>query len=109
LTAPQLIESAEKNFGLVSLMAKDLDVAPQTVRNYMKRYVSVANAVQEQREALIDRGELALRDAIARGENWAVTLILKTLGRSRGYGDSVNVDGNIAATIKIEYVNDTTA
>ena len=40
---------------------------------------------QECRGELVDYGELALRRAVVDGEPWAVGLVLKTLGRDRGY------------------------
>jgi hypothetical protein len=44
-----------------------------------------AAITSEQRLHLLDTAEIALREAIGRGEGWAVTFVLSTLGRDRGY------------------------
>lgn len=70
---------------VITTAAKILGCEPQTVRNYARRYKTVADAILEERTQLVDLAELSLRDQILKGENWAVTLALKTLGKDRGY------------------------
>ena len=41
----------------------------------------------------MDTAELSLYNAILRGEAWAVTLALKTLGRDRGYIEKTILEG----------------
>jgi hypothetical protein len=38
-----------------------------------------------QRAALLDLAEEKLREAVERGDRWAIEFVLKTLGGSRGY------------------------
>lgn len=77
--------------GLVSLAAKRLDCDPGTVRNYVKRYVTVAAAIKEERETFVDIAEAKLMQAVQNGEAWAIAMVLKTLGRDRGYGDKMDI------------------
>lgn len=84
-TAADIIVALEQTKGMISLAAKRLGCHPNTVRNYAKRYPSVAQALQEQREGFIDTAELALMNAVKKGEGWAIAFTLRTIGRNRGY------------------------
>lgn len=99
-TLEELIKAAEDQFGLVSLMARQLNCAPNTVRSYIKRYPTLAAVVNEQREGMVDRAEVSLRKAVLNGEQWAVALVLKTLGKSRGYVERQEVTGAENGPIK---------
>ena len=79
-------------------------VTPDTVRNYERRYPTVAAAIQEAREATTDTAESALYDAILERQPWAVTFYLKTQGRNRGYGDRVELAGDQASPLRVRLV-----
>ncbi len=55
-----------------------LSCDPSTVRNYAKRYPTVARALKQERISMRDLGEMSMRGAIARGEGWAVMGVFKT-------------------------------
>jgi hypothetical protein len=40
------------------------------------------------------------------GEPWAVAMVLKTIGKSRGYVERQEVTGADGGKVQIEYVND---
>ena len=65
--------------------SKILKCDSETVRNYIKRYPSVAAAISEEHETMVDLAEHSMRKAVMDGEPWAVSLTLKTLGKDRGY------------------------
>lgn len=81
----------------------------------MERYPTVAQAIKDEREALVDLGELALYKQVQNGEAWAVTLLLKTLGKDRGYversehtgkdGGAVEHDVNVRGVIEVQAVD----
>lgn len=81
----QVIAALVATRGLISLAAQSLRCDQVTVRNYIKRYPTVAQAFKDEREALLDIGELKLIDRVHAGEGWAVCFLLKTLGKERGY------------------------
>jgi hypothetical protein len=105
-TVEQLIKAAEDQFGLPSLMARQLGCSSNTVRNYIRRYPTLRQVVDDQRESLVDRAELSLRGAVNSGEQWAVTLVLKTLGKSRGYVERQEVTGAENGPIRVTLVGD---
>jgi hypothetical protein len=63
------------------------------VLNYCRRYPEVAAALREARERVLDEAELALFDAIQRGEGWAIVFYLKCHGKDRGYVERREVAG----------------
>jgi hypothetical protein len=78
--------------GLVYLAAKKLGCETSTIYRRAKKSKAVSRVIEHQRGELLDTAELALYNAILKGECWAVTLALKTLGRSRGYHDEVRIE-----------------
>lgn len=59
---------------------------------YAKRHATVQQAIDEEREMMLDVGELSLARAVQNGEAWAVCFLLKTQGKSRGYVEKTQVD-----------------
>ena len=81
----RIIQALRETNGLVSLAAKRVPCSITTINVRRKRVQAVEQVIQECRGELVDFGELALRRAVVDGEPWAVGLVLKTLGRDRGY------------------------
>lgn len=90
-TPAQVADALHATKGLVSLAAKRLGCGPDTVRGYIKRHPTVAQALYDEREALVDVGELSLYKAVQAGEPWAVALLLRTLGKGRGYVERAEI------------------
>jgi hypothetical protein len=65
--------------------------------NYCKKFPTVEQAKQDARGAITDEVELRLLAAIRRDEPWAISFYLKTLGRSRGYGERLDLNVSIHA------------
>ena len=85
----RIIECLRETNGLVSLAAKRVPCSQSTINTRRKRVKAVQQVIDEGRGELVDLGELALRAAVIAREPWAVALVLKTLGRSRGYVERV--------------------
>jgi hypothetical protein len=84
-TQAQIIAALTKCHGMVYLAAKELGCVHQTIRNYMQRYPAVRQAAEQQRGEMVDLAELKLWESVKKGEQWGVTLCLKTIGKDRGY------------------------
>ena len=87
-----MITALHESKGLVTVCARLLRCAPTTVENYLARFPACAEARRQEREAMLDVGELALLKAVQAGEGWAVCFLLKTQGKSRGYVERQDVD-----------------
>lgn len=83
--------------GMVSIAAQRLQCDPNTIQNYCKKFPTVAQAKENSRTELLDLAELKLWAAVQKGEPWAVAFCLKTIGRSRGYGERLDLTVSIQA------------
>jgi len=81
----RIIECLRETNGLISLAAKRVPCSHSTIYKRARDVQAVQRVIDECRAELVDLGELALRRAIVQGEPWAVGLVLKTLGKNRGY------------------------
>jgi hypothetical protein len=81
----EMVAALEEKHGLVFLAAKSLGCSPDTIRHRAKQSPAVAGCILAQRGRVIDTAEERLFEAVDKGQPWAVGLMLKTLGRDRGY------------------------
>ena len=86
-TVAMVVQAVRDTKGLLTLTAKRLGCNVKTVDAYAKRYPEVAQAITESRRQLVDVAEAKLHEAVLRGEAWAIAMVLKTLGRERGYAE----------------------
>ena len=102
----RIIQALRETNGLISLAAKRVPCSITTINVRRKRVQAVEQVIQECRGELVDLGELALRKAVLSGEPWAVGLVLKTLGKDRGYVERQEITGRDGNELTIRYVND---
>jgi hypothetical protein len=96
-TAAQVAEALTKAEGMVTIAARLLHCSPDTVDNYVKKFAVCARAKAVARDRILDEAELRLVAAIRRDESWAIAFCLRTLGRSRGYGERLDLNVSIQA------------
>jgi hypothetical protein len=96
-TAAQVAAALKATKGMVYLAAHNLHCSPNTIMAYCKRYPSVEQAKEDARGEILDEAELRLVAAIRRDEPWAISFYLKTVGRSRGYGERLDLNVSIQA------------
>jgi hypothetical protein len=96
-TQDQVISALKATRGMVYLTARRLQCDPQTIMNYCKKYPSVEQAKHDARGELLDVAEVKLWQAVQRDEAWAISFCLKTIGRSRGYGERLDLHVQIEA------------
>lgn len=71
--------------GLIAPAARQIGCSEECIRKRARRSSVVRQAILDGRERLLDLAEEKLVAAIERQEPWAVSLVLKTLGKERGY------------------------
>ena len=96
-TAQQVSDALTATRGLIHLAAQRLGCNPQTIMNYCKRFPTVEQAKHDARNAVLDLAEAKLFLAVQRGDPWAIAFALKTIGRSRGYGERLDLNVSIQA------------
>jgi len=85
LSNQQIIDALRDVNGMVYLAARKLGCAPNTIYNRMAKASTIKQACEDSRGELVDISEQKLRAAVLNGEPWAIALVLKTLGKQRGY------------------------
>jgi len=105
-SAEQVIKAIMDNHGLLAAAARDLGVTRKTVYNYVKRYPTIAQAVQDARDTTLDMAEGQLMKAVRNGNVTAIMFLLKTVGRNRGYVERQEVAGVTDQPIVLKVVYD---
>jgi len=102
----QIIDAVKSVNGMVYLAARQLGCSPQAIYKRMAKSHLIKQAVDDSRGELIDISEQKLRIAVMNGEPWAVAMVLKTIGKSRGYVERQEVTGADGDKIVIKVVDD---
>lgn len=84
-TNQAIIDALAKTRGMIYLAARVIGCSPGTIYHRMARSTAIREAVDNSRGEMIDIAEQKLRMAVDDREPWAVALVLKTIGKSRGY------------------------
>jgi hypothetical protein len=94
LKVSEVCDALRRSKGMISVCAESLGVSRVTIYAMRDRHPQVQEVIEAERHKFIDVAELALYNAVIRGEAWAVSLVVKTLGRDRGYVEQFRVDQN---------------
>jgi ParB-like chromosome segregation protein Spo0J len=84
-TSEQVVEALQQTHGIMHRAAQKLGCDRRTIYRYAQRYAAVRQELEEQQEIRLDIGEDSLMSCVIAREPWAVALLLKTLGKERGY------------------------
>ncbi len=79
--------------GIKQRVAEALGVTRQTVDNYFVLWPDLMSVFEDERNALIDRAESKLAEAVEAGDMRATIFTLETLGKSRGWARRTEVTG----------------
>ena len=101
-TAQQVADALTQAKGFVSVAARNLGCADNTVRNYMERYAVCKQAVVDARESMIDIAEGRLYQNINSGDNTAIIFFLKTQAKHRGYIERYEHTGKDGGDLSIK-------
>jgi len=88
-----LIDALMACHGLVTKAAELIGCSASTIYDRMNKSPEVAAAITKMRDIRVDEAEFQLDLALKRGEPWATSLVLKTLGKSRGYVERTEISG----------------
>jgi hypothetical protein len=94
-----IIAALEKCKGMIYHAAKKVGCNPDTIHERVKTSEAVRACVQAHRGRFVDAAEMKLSRAVDRGEAWAVALVLKTLGRDRGYVEKAEQETTIKGDV----------
>lgn len=104
-TIKQYADALTDSKGMVATAARALGVSRRSVYDAIQKHPKVAEAREEARDYAVDVGENELFKAVKNGEGWAVSLLLKTLGKSRGYVEKQEIDATVRGDIVINLLD----
>jgi hypothetical protein len=91
----EIIEALNQAYGIISDAAKSLDMDRKSLDYRIKTHPNVKEACQQAREGILDASESVLYDLVVKEHNYKATaFLLRTLGKSRGYGDELKITAN---------------
>ena len=96
----------DKYKGNIAAIARHFGVSRGTIYNRIKDSATLAVAVEDARETMLDNAESMLYKHIADNNLTALIFYLKTQGRERGYVEKLEHTGPNDGEIVIRVVND---
>ncbi len=103
LTEQQIQQALSESFGLIAPAARRLRCTRQALYRRIQKNRKLQQSIEQARETVLDEAEGQLYKAVCRGEHWAITFLLRTLGRGRGYVErQETVDLSQPPTVRID-------
>jgi len=102
-TAQHIIEAIGKAAGLLTVAAKNSGISYTTVNRYVHDFPSVAQAVHQAKERMLDFAEGKLYEKIKGGDNICILFYLKTQGKARGYIERQEFANPIGESFRVEH------
>lgn len=101
-TVKQILKAIENSGGIKTNVAKKLGVQRQTIDRYQKKYPSIAKALQDEMDTVIDKAESNIFMGIQDGNIPISQWLLRYKG---GYVEKSEqkVEGEITNIIKVRY------
>lgn len=99
----ECIKDSAGNIALIQrrLEGKGYKISRGCLYKRIQEYPSIKKKIEEEREKVLDLAESTIFNAISNGDAKMALEVLKRLGRERGWGDDIKVDGSILEDIKI--------
>lgn len=101
----QIINALKKAGGNQAAAARALDCSRNTIRSRINSSDKVKEAYDSVNEANLDKAENELIELVRSGHFGAIKFYLRTKGRTRGYGDKMELDGDLSSTINVNFVS----
>lgn len=104
VTKQSVLKAIHGSGGIVSQIAKRLDVTWHTANKYIYKWPETQQALRDEQETILDMAESTLYANIKGGNSQDAKWILSTKGKSRGYSEKTEVE-HTGSMIQIEFVN----
>lgn len=93
-----ILRAIEKYHGIKTSVAKACRISRQALHKRIVDSEEMQKAIEDSKEVVLDGCEsMAYKLALA-GDTQMLRLILSTKGKSRGFGNSVNLSGSVETT-----------
>lgn len=93
LSESKVLEAIKGTGGIISSIARRLDVDWHTAEIHINKWPSTVQAFKDEREAVKDLAESTVISAIKNGDVGMAKWILSVLAKNRGFGEKVEISG----------------
>lgn len=101
----QMLLALEKTYGVVTPALLMINLPKSTYYDYYKQDEEFRSQVDSIRETLTDIVEIELIKKIKAGDTQAILFYMKYRGKTRGYTDSLELNGKVDNTITVIKLN----
>lgn len=90
-----ILEAIKGSGGIMSTIARKLGVTWHTADSWIRESGELMEALKDEKETILDMAESTLLQKIKEGDEQSAKWYLSKIGKLRGYGDSVAIEGGI--------------
>lgn len=90
-----ILEAIKGSGGIMSTIARKLGVTWHTADSWIRESGELMEALKDEKEIILDMAESTLLKKIKEGDEQSAKWYLSKIGKLRGYGDSVAIEGGI--------------
>lgn len=90
-----ILEAIKGSGGIMSTIARKLGVTWHTADSWIRESGELMEALKDEKETILDMAESTLLTKIKEGDEQSAKWYLSKIGKLRGYGDSVAIEGGI--------------
>ena len=94
-TDEAILEAIKGSGGIMSTIARKLDVTWHTADSWIRESGELMEALKDEKETILDMAESTLLKRIKEGDEQSAKWYLSKIGKLRGYGDSLAIEGGI--------------
>lgn len=98
-----IIEAIKDSGGIMSTIARRLGVTWHTADSWIKQYNETRQALQDERETILDLAESTLFKNIKDGNSQDAKWLLSTMGKNRGYSERHEITGQDGEPIEVTW------
>lgn len=105
LAVKRILKAIKGTAGIKTVIAAKLGVSRWTIDKYEKKYSTVAKAIEEEREEMLDKAESVIHNQILAENEDTSKWFLARKGRERGYAEKTEqkIEGEIKTVIEVHY------
>ena len=102
-----ILEAIKDSGGIMSTIARKLGVTWHTADSWIRESGELMEALKDEKETILDMAESTLLKRIKEGDEQSAKWYLSKIGKLRGYGDSLAIEGGdipVSISAKIEEI-----
>ena len=100
-TEKKTLEAIKGSAGIISTIAKRLDMSWHGTEDRIKKYPAALKAFTDEREGILDMAEATILTAIKQGDTGSAKWLLSTIGKKRGFTEKIELDATVDNKVEI--------